>query len=137
MPDPVKLERLELDDGRFVWVQTADVRPAGATLAGDPAAKPGRIDDALEMLRPAVSKVFASLADINRPKTIEMEFGVGFSGKVGVFLASADSEVSFKIKLGWENPVRPQVPEPPAQTPPAQTPPAQTPPTDAPAGEPD
>jgi len=49
--------------------------------------------------------LFKSLADINRPKTIEMEFGIGFSAKVGVFLAAADTEANFKIKLTWENPV--------------------------------
>lgn len=46
MPTPAaataNLERIDLGDGQFVWVQTTDVRPAGARLAGDEGAPPTR-----------------------------------------------------------------------------------------------
>ncbi len=102
MGDPSTLERIDLGDGRQVWVQSSGLRVAGKQLAG--ADDTDRVQRALAMIRPAAEQLFKSLADINRPKTIEMEFGVGFSGSVGVFLASADTEANFKIKLTWENP---------------------------------
>ena len=96
------LECIDLGDGHQVWVQTTGLRVAGRQLAGDD--DTDRVSRALAMVRPAAEQLFKTLADINRPKTIEMEFGIGFSAKVGVFLASADTEANFKIKLTWENP---------------------------------
>lgn len=59
---------------------------------------------ALEHIRPAAAAVFSALREINTPNRIEMEIGIGFSGKIGAFIASADSNATFKIKLTWENP---------------------------------
>lgn len=102
MSQSPSLEQVDLGDGTLVWVQTQDLRLSGTRLAGDDG-KPPAIADALDSIKPAVRKVFASLNDLNNPKSIDLEIGVGFSGKVGVFLASADTEATFKIKLHWEN----------------------------------
>lgn len=102
MSPTATLEQIDLGDGTLVWVQTQDLRVSGTRLAGDDG-QPQRIGDALDHLKPAVQRVFASLKELNNPKTIDLEIGVGFSGKVGVFLASADTEATFKIKLHWEN----------------------------------
>jgi hypothetical protein len=101
MRDKPTLEQLDLGDGTLVWVQTIDADVPGRRLAGDEA--PPRVQQALDGLKPAVQRVFASLKDLNNPKSIELEVGIGFSGKVGVFLASADTEATFKVKLLWEN----------------------------------
>ena len=99
--DKPTLEQIDLGDDTLVWVQITDVDIAGKQLAGH---DKDRVKQALDTLQPAARRIFASLNDLNNPKSIEMEFGVGFSGKVGVFLASADTKANFKIKLTWENP---------------------------------
>lgn len=100
MKDRPNLERVDLGDGILVWVQTVEVSVPGTELAG--ADDVSRVRHALGSLKPAVQRVFESLQDLNNPKSIEIEVGIGFSGKVGVFLASADTEATFKIKLHWE-----------------------------------
>jgi len=95
------LEQMDLGDGIKVWVQTVQADIAGDQLA-DNAGDRNRVEDALDAVKPAIRRVFQTLEDLNNPKTIEVEVGIGFSGKVGFFLASANTEATFKIKLGWE-----------------------------------
>jgi hypothetical protein len=95
------LEQIDLGDGTKVWVQTVHADIAGKQLAGN-AGDTNRMQDALDAVKPALKRVFQTLEDLNNPKTIEVEVGIGFSGKVGFFLASADTEATFKITLGWE-----------------------------------
>ncbi len=54
-------------------------------------------------MRPAAAAVFDSLRELNNPKQIELEFGIGISGSFGAFIASTKADVSFKVKLTWEN----------------------------------
>lgn len=58
---------------------------------------------ALGQLKPITETLFKSLQDINRPSQIELEFGVKLGAKAGLVIASADSEVTFKVKLAWSN----------------------------------
>ena len=55
-------------------------------------------------MRPAADAVFESLRELNSPKQIELEFGIGVSGTFDAFIASTEANVSFKVKLTWENP---------------------------------
>ncbi len=101
MKDRPNLEQVDLGDGILVWVQTMEVSVPGTELAG--ADDVSRVRQALDSLKPAVQRVFESLQDLNNPKSIDIEIGIGFSGKVGVFLASADTAATLKIKLRWEH----------------------------------
>ena len=62
-----------------------------------------RFHDAIAKIRPAAEEVLTALHEMNTPNEISIEFGIKFSGKVGAFIASADSEATFKISLKWMN----------------------------------
>jgi|GEM_PF-2630500 len=105
--DKYALEKVCLGDGIEVWVQTTELPVSGKRPAAD-GQDQDRVARALAMVRPAARRLFETLGDINHPKQIEMELGIGFSGSVGVFLASADTDVTIKVKLTWENPAAPE-----------------------------
>jgi hypothetical protein len=108
MGKDTRITRLKLGDDQAVWIETQDVElDADDTeigLAGrDEAEHERRFQQAIEQIRPAAEAIFATLRDINSPKEIELELGIGFSGKIGAFIASADTSATFKIKLKWSN----------------------------------
>jgi len=107
-----KLSRFELDNQDSVWIEIEDIPidNRGDVSAGDiqrtareRVEHERRFQEAVERIRPAATAVFSALKELNTPKQIELEFGIGFSGKVGAFIASADSSATFKVKLIWEN----------------------------------
>lgn len=58
--------------------------------------------DALERVKPAIHAVTAALEDINQPDTIALEFGLKLTAATGVVIASASTEVTFKVTLSWK-----------------------------------
>ena len=60
------------------------------------------LDQAMGHLKPAVETALETFRNINETSSVEIEFGVKFSVKAGVVLASADSDASFKVKLKWD-----------------------------------
>ena len=62
-----------------------------------------RLSESLKHVKPAAGTVLNAFKGMNTPDEIGMEFGVKFSGKVGVMLASVDSEATFKVSLKWTN----------------------------------
>jgi len=52
-------------------------------------------------VRPAAEAVFDSLRELESPRQIELEFGIGISGSFGAFIASTQADVGFKVKLIW------------------------------------
>lgn len=99
----VQAKLMDLGDGTQVWVETIDVEPDGVELVSAGDEHQARVQQALDMIKPAAAALHRSLQEINRPKTVELEFGVGISGQIGAFIAAASTSMHFKVKLSWEN----------------------------------
>ena len=97
----------------LVEVSTRDDAFGGPMLApvevsNDPAAASHTFQDALQRVKPALAAVGQVLREVNNPREISVEFGLKFTGTMGVVLASTGSEVTFKVALKWVN--EPQTP---------------------------
>ena len=55
-------------------------------------------------IRPAAQVVLNALKGLDTPKEVVLGFGLKFSASAGVVVASADSEVNFKVSVKWEKP---------------------------------
>ncbi len=60
-------------------------------------------NEAIARLRPAADAVLQAFQGLHTPAEIGLEFGVKFSAKAGVIIASVDSEAVFKVSLKWSN----------------------------------
>ena len=102
------IQPFELDDGTLIYVEVPDADRGGMQRVGrsgeedKKAAK--RFTEAMAHVKPAAETVLNAFKEMNTPDEIALEFGVKFSGKVGVMLASVDSEATFKVSLKWTNP---------------------------------
>lgn len=99
----------ELEDGSKVWVEVEEDPRGGmhrVSRGEEDKDKPvGRFEKALDSVKPAAEAVLKSFRQINTPEEIGLEFGVKFNTKLGVaILASAGSEVTFKVSMKWTNP---------------------------------
>ena len=106
MASDKELVEFALEDGSSV-VFEADAGPGTyrASGGGDETNKAAdKFDAVVKRIRPAAELVLDSLKELNTPSEIQLEFGIKFSAKTGVILASADSEVNFKVSIKWENP---------------------------------
>jgi hypothetical protein len=91
-----------------VWVEVDEPEAEAGTIR---VAREGEIVErakesfqaALDQVKPAVDLLAQRLNDLNRPAEIGVEFGLKLSAKAGIVLASADSEVTFKVSLRWKN----------------------------------
>ena len=105
MAEPIPYK---LDNGDIVYIEVED-RPGGGGMqqagrTGEEAKKAAeRLSESLKHVKPAAETVLNAFKGMNTPDEIGMEFGVKFSGKVGVMLASVDSEATFKVSLKWTN----------------------------------
>ena len=107
-----KLVKYTLDDGSSVVFETDE--PESNESGVSKVARKNKeapIEEADERfnkvaanIRPAAQVVLDALRGLNSPKEIQLEFGLKFSAKTGVIVASADSEVNFKVSVKWENP---------------------------------
>lgn len=57
--------------------------------------------DAVKSVKPAAEAILEIFKGVQGPDEIGLEFGLKFNAKVGVVLASADSEATFKLSLKW------------------------------------
>ena len=106
-----QLVEFELDDGTTVVFETNEpelneggVRKISKKNSSVVEKADQRFNDIARNIRPAAQVVLDSLQELNSPKEIKLEFGLKFSAKTGVIVASADSEVNFKVSVTWENP---------------------------------
>ena len=107
MPSEHKVRCFEVN-GEPVWVELQDVAAEDTSFqrAGRDEEASRGFETAIARIRPAARAVLETLSDLNTPKNIEIEFGIKFSGKIGAFIASADTDATFRVKLVWENPTR-------------------------------
>ncbi len=101
-----QLVEFELEDGSSIVFETQS--DAGtqriATRSDVPEKSDDRFEQVASRIRPAAKIVLNALKELNTPTEINMEFGLKFSAKTGVIIASADSEVNFKVSIKWNNP---------------------------------
>jgi hypothetical protein len=58
---------------------------------------------AVEKVKPAVMAIFETLRKVSVPADqIEVEFGIKIGIKAGVYIAGADTEGTFRIKMSWK-----------------------------------
>lgn len=109
------IQPFELEGGKIIYVEVTDAERGGMQRVGRSAEEDKkaakRFKEALEHVKPAAEAVLNAFKEMNTPDEIGLEFGVKFSGKVGVMLASVDSEATFKVSLKWSNTPKPK-PEP-------------------------
>lgn len=131
---PTHVASFQLANGDIIW---AEVARTDADTPDNPS-QPGRasrskteqspqFEQAIAAIRPAADAVFSLLKEMNTPETIELEFGITLSGKVGAIFASAKTDANFKVKLAWKNDSTDKPAPPPTDTsaPPPQTAPKQ------------
>lgn len=110
-----QLVEFEMEDGSSVIFETTDkptVNVAGTErVSRDCTDSNSTIQKAEQgfnqvaaRIRPAAQLVLDALRELNSPKEIQIEFGLKFSAKAGVIVASTDSEVNFKVSVKWVNP---------------------------------
>ncbi len=103
------LVRFKLEDGSTVVFETEAESSGGPRRiakggAKEPEDADERFESVAKRIRPAAQLVLDALRELNSPKEIALEFGLKFSAKTGVIVASADSEVNFKVNVKWVNP---------------------------------
>jgi len=98
-----QLVEYELEDGQPILIEV-DLPEAGiAPASRDQIIKTKqRFEDALAHIKPVARAVLSKLEGLNADE-IGVEFGVKFSGKVGIVVASADSEANIIVHLTWKN----------------------------------
>ena len=100
-----QLIEVPLNDGSSVIVEVEETESEGVVRAGrgEVIAKAAQtLEAALDRVRPTASVVIAKLRDLAvTPSEISVEFGLKFSAKAGVYIASADTEANFKVSLKW------------------------------------
>lgn len=103
-----KLIQFPGEDGEFIVVEVEEAEPLYgeervATLPGEVVETASQtFEAAMEKIRPALSSIVTLLRDINEPNEIAVEFGIKMSAKAGAFVASADAEANFSVKLTWQ-----------------------------------
>ena len=107
MGKKITVQPIAIDDHTSILIQTTDIdtphAEGGDEYVGIDDELDKRLRQAIDHVRPAADAVFESLHELNNPKQIELEFGIGISGSLDAFIASTKAEVSFKVKLTWEN----------------------------------
>ena len=59
--------------------------------------------DALSVARPVAETIIGKLSNLSeRPKEIEVEFGLNLSAEAGAIISSSGLEANFKVTLKWE-----------------------------------
>ena len=101
------LVEFPLEDGSTVLVES-DEPEKGPVVRGitphELAEKAEQtLETALDKIRPVAAAVIAKLRDLSdAPEQVEVEFGIKLGAKAGAFLASADTEATFKVTMTWK-----------------------------------
>jgi hypothetical protein len=62
------------------------------------------VNKAMDTIKNMATRVHSTVQTIeNRPKNIEVEFGIKFDAEVGVIVAKVTAEASMTVKMVWEN----------------------------------
>lgn len=97
------LIKYEMENDAVIYIEAID--EMGIERVGDNKTVSAleKFEQAMKHIKPVASALCGAFEELNKPKEINMEFGMKFSAKAGVIFASADSEATFKISLKWVN----------------------------------
>lgn len=100
-----KIQTFLLDDGSTVAVEV-EALPGEAELMSSRGEEvvedtQKQFTQALAGAEKASREVLETFRDGLRPDTLELSFGLKFSAKAGVVLASVDAEATFALKATW------------------------------------
>ena len=103
-----KLIKYPLDKSTFIYIEAPDEEESGERRLSKKGEKSvvlaeNKFSEAVNTIRPAAQAVLDAFIELNKPKEIQLEFGLKFNAKAGAIIASVDSEASFKVLLKWEN----------------------------------
>ena len=102
-----RIAELVLEDGTSVLVEVDEPETGGvreASRAGEAATPPKIPFSALNAVRPFAEYargLFQNLPDA--PNEVSVQFGIKFSTKVNVVIASGNAETNFVVTLKWVN----------------------------------
>jgi hypothetical protein len=61
------------------------------------------VNKAMDTIKNMAQRVHSTVQTIeNRPKNVEVEFGIKFDAEVGVIVAKVTAEASMTVKMTWE-----------------------------------
>lgn len=86
----LQTEDIDHSDERDAMRGASDSRPAKDFQA------------AIDATIPAAEALIGSLKRVEGPEEVEVDFGIKFGAKTGAFIASVDSEATFKVRLKWK-----------------------------------
>lgn len=102
-----KLVEYQLSDGNSVCIEIEEPMPQGVapvSRASDAIENAQELlDDTLARIKPFAKAIVATLSDLG-PDETTVEFGVKFSKKASIVIASADAEANLQLKLTWKRP---------------------------------
>lgn len=93
----------QLSDGSHVRIQATEPKGSAAKRSADKQISKATdtFKNSMKSLRQTVDETLQELRSINNTSEIIMELGVKFSAEAGIFLASVDSEATFKVQVKW------------------------------------
>lgn len=102
------LVEFPLEDGSTVLVESDEPESRGPVVRGvglheitETAEQ--TFEAALAKIRPVAAAVIAKLRDLSdAPEQVAVEFGIKLGAKAGAFIASADTEATFKVTMTWK-----------------------------------
>lgn len=84
-----------------ITVEDGDLAPVSRN--GVAARAKQNFEDAVGVIRPIANMVIEGIGDLAKaPDEINVEFGVKLGGKLGAFIASAETEATIKVSLTWK-----------------------------------
>ncbi|PPD04690.1 MAG: hypothetical protein CTY29_04310 [Methylobacter sp.] len=97
------LIKYEMENDAVIYIEATDEMGVERISGDRMSSAAEKFEQALSHIKPVAKALHVAFEELNKPKEINMEFGIKFSAKAGVVFASADSEATFVIKLKWEN----------------------------------
>ncbi len=107
---PKRLVEFQLDGGDTVLMEVDDAGPSGGPTYRSATARPPAVvekaqvtyEQALDRVRPAAESIVARMRSLGEPPDeVEVQFGLKMSAEFGAFVASANAEVNYVIRLVW------------------------------------
>lgn len=98
------LVEFPLEDGSTVLVESDEGPVVRGVTPHEIAEKAEQtFEAALAKIRPVAAAVIAKLRDLSdAPEQVAVEFGIKLGAKAGAFIASADTEATFKVTMTWK-----------------------------------
>ena len=100
-----KIQVFKLEDGSEIAVEVQAAPGEEERIAnaqGEIVEQTGRnFSDALKAVQQAAAEVLHGFSNTLEPNELELSFGLKFSAKAGIVLASTDAEATLALKAKW------------------------------------